>query len=125
VQELAGWARLLIEEHVPFDVVVAERVTDPSELSRYRLVILPGLTRLSDEFCRVVSGYVESAPSDCDCDTPLEREDERRKDFGLPRCLASVGGTSRRHFAVTIPDDAEPATGPGSRWKPAASRWRT
>ena len=43
-EEILGWSRLLMEEHLPFDFVVAERVAAPESLSRYQLVILPSPT---------------------------------------------------------------------------------
>jgi hypothetical protein len=41
-KKVVAWSRLLIEEHLPFDFVAAEKVTDRAALARYDLVTEPG-----------------------------------------------------------------------------------
>ncbi len=59
-QELDGWSRVLIEEHIPFEIVVAEKVTSSENLARFDLVILPNLAHVDDAFCAAVTAYAKS-----------------------------------------------------------------
>ncbi len=56
-RELAGWSRLLMESHVPFDVVIAENVHNADSLAAYKLVILPEIVHANESFCSAVREY--------------------------------------------------------------------
>lgn len=59
-QELDGWSRVLIEEHIPFEVFVAENVASADDLRRFDLVILPNTAYVDDDFCEAVAAYVRT-----------------------------------------------------------------
>ncbi len=59
-QELDGWSRVLIEEHVPFEIVVAENVASAADLARFDLVILPNLAHVDEAFCAAVTQYANA-----------------------------------------------------------------
>ena len=66
VNSLSGMARALFEGHIPFDVVLlrhpeirADTVT-ARELRRYRLVVLPALTCLSDGQVALLAAYLRA-----------------------------------------------------------------
>jgi hypothetical protein len=116
--EFAGWARLLVEEHVPYDILSAEAVLqspDPAgELRRYRLLVLPGLSCMDEPLARLVREHVRAGGAlIATGDTSLQYADGReRPDF----LLGDVLGTSslrslHGHFAIERPVDAEPASG--------------
>ncbi len=54
--EYRGWAAMLLEAHVPFDILTSNQV-DAAALSRYRAVILPGADALSDAEHARLAGY--------------------------------------------------------------------
>lgn len=58
-QELDGWSRVLIEEHIPFEIVVAEDIQSTEALQQYRLVLLPNTAFVSDAFCDALTAYVQ------------------------------------------------------------------
>jgi len=64
--DLCGMARSLFEGHIPFDALIfqhpemrADRWT-LEDLKRYRLLILPAVTCISDEQAEVIGEYLES-----------------------------------------------------------------
>jgi hypothetical protein len=115
VAELVGWGRLLIEEHIPFDLVIIDDAT-PDDLSRYGLVILPGLNPMGARACRTVTAYVErggailvDGPTSFDDPSP---DSMRQGEFGLSRVLGirqicDVHGP----FAVDVDGDLAPMAG--------------
>lgn len=113
-QELDGWARVLIEEHIPFEVVVAENVKSAGELQRYDLIILPNNAFLSDAFCAAVAEYARAGGHVLATgETSLGDEHGfSRDDFAL----AGLLGIARKSavegpFAMEGPIEPEPATG--------------
>ncbi len=59
--EYKGLFEFLSENHIQFDVMEHWRITDddlPRELSDYRLLIMPGIERMSQEACELVDKYV-------------------------------------------------------------------
>jgi len=114
LEELSGWARLLIEEHLPYDIVTAEHASDPAGLGQYDLVILPNCACLSDEFCRVLGDYVRGGGRVlATAKTSLwDERGKRRADLGLAETLGvSWRGSREGHFALSRPGEAEPASG--------------
>lgn len=113
-QELDGWSRLLIEEHIPFEVAVAEQVTSAESLARFDLVILPNLAHLSDEFCGALDAYTRAGGRVLATgETSLG--DERgfvRPDFALASLfgIASKGAVEGL-FAMEGSVEPEPASG--------------
>lgn len=113
VEEFTGWARLLIEEHVPYDIVVAETVS-AGQLSRYDLVILPDLANLDDGVCAILREYVSTGGRILATGGTSLRDGRgvHRPDFGLGDVLgitwiASVTG----HFAIERQTEPTPASG--------------
>ena len=113
LEEFSGWARLLIEEHLPYDIVAAERVHG-GDLSRYDLVILPNMASVSVDFCSTVSEYVRGGGRIlATAETSLwDERGRRRPDFGLAQALGiEWKGAVEGHFAVERPGEPEPASG--------------
>ena len=52
-----GASKILLQNHVPFDVIVASHVDAPA-LARYRLVVAPSPVALSDALVTLLLGYV-------------------------------------------------------------------
>lgn len=118
--ELVGWGRLLIEEHVPFDIVVAEGVADPAQLAQYELLILPALSHLGDAFVAAVRAHVERGGRVIATGGTSLFGDagQARGDFALADVLGvSLRGTAQGHFAYEYGGpfervrDAAPASG--------------
>ena len=59
-QELDGWSRVLIEERIPFELIVAENVASSDDLAKYDLVILPNLAFVDDTFCATISAFAHA-----------------------------------------------------------------
>ncbi len=60
-KEYNGLFEFLTEQHIQFDVMEHWRITDndlPRALSDYRLLIMPGIERMSQEACELVDHYV-------------------------------------------------------------------
>lgn len=55
--EYRGWFRFLAENHFPFDTLYLSKA-DRENLSRYALVILPGLEVVDDSAAGILDGYV-------------------------------------------------------------------
>ncbi len=113
-EELNGWARLMIEEHLPWDFVVAEYITTPEVLAKYDLVVLPNIANLSDRCCEMIRAYVRGGGHVlATAETSLSDErGEARTDFAL----GDVFGISRQseadgHFAIAGHREPEPASG--------------
>lgn len=116
-EEFYGWARLLIEEHLPYDVIVAENVgrEGVKALSgKYDLVILPDASHLSEAFCSAVREYVRAGGRLLATGTS-SLGDERGAPLGDFR-LADVLGVHHESafkgsLAVEAPEEPEPASG--------------
>lgn len=112
-EEFHGWARLLIEEHVPFDVAVAEATAD---LARYRLVILPDTAALQDPFCDALRRYVAAGGAllATGRSSLLHPDGTPRADLALGDVLGVRRlGEREHHFAVARAgrEEPEPFTG--------------
>ncbi|HUT73920.1 MAG TPA: alpha-amylase family protein [Armatimonadota bacterium] len=113
LEEFSGWARLLIEEHLPCDIVAAERTT-AADLARYDLVILPNTANLSDGFCAAVKEYVRGGGRIlATAETSLgDERGRRRDDFGLGDVLGVTWKDAvEGHFAVERPGEPGPVSG--------------
>ena len=114
LEEFSGWARLAIEEHLPYDIVTAERICGGADLKRYDLVILPNSANLSDHVCRALRDYVcRGGRVLATAETSLwDERGGRRADFALADTLGiSWRGAVEGHFAVQRPDEPAPASG--------------
>lgn len=113
-QELDGWSRVLIEEHIPFEIVVAEDIQSAVALQRYRLVILPDTAFVSDAFCDAVTAYVRAGGRVL-ATGKTSLGDERgvdRDDFALGALLGIARkGVKEGTFAMEAPLETEPAAG--------------
>ena len=113
-QELDGWSRVLIEEHIPFEIVVAEDIQSAETLQRYRLVILPNIAFVSDAFCDTVTAYVRAGGRVL-ATGETSTGDERgfnRDDFSLGELFGiSRKGNMEGSFAMEGPLETEPAEG--------------
>ena len=113
-EELAGWARLLIEEHLPFEIVTAERLKQVEDLSAYQVLILPAAVHVSKACCDALRHFVQNggrliatAGASLGDETGLLRED-----FDLADVLGvSHQGFEDGHFALAGHREAEPASG--------------
>jgi hypothetical protein len=113
-QELNGWARLLIEEHLPFDIVVAENTTTADRLAGYDLVVLPNAAHLSEAFSAAVREYVrQGGRLLATAESSLgDGRGGRRADFALGDVLGIASqGAREGHFAIERPNESEPASG--------------
>lgn len=113
-EELNGWARLMIEEHLPFDILVAERITTADVLDKYDLLVLPNVVNLSDRCCEVIRAYVRGGGRVlATAETSLG--DERggtRADFELSDVFGICRqGLADGPFAITGQREPEPASG--------------
>jgi len=114
LEEFSGWARLLIEEHLPYDIVTAERIWDAASLQQYDLVILPNSAHLGDRVCRALRDYVRRGGRVlATAETSLwDDRGGKRADFALANTLGiSWRGSLEGHFAVQRPGEPEPASG--------------
>jgi hypothetical protein len=113
-QEFMGWARVLIEEHLPFDIVVAENLTAADRLAGYDLVVLPNAAHLGDACCAALRDYVrQGGRLLATAETALgDDRGRRRTDFALGDVLGIASlGAREGHFAMERPGDPEPASG--------------
>jgi hypothetical protein len=114
LDEFAGWARLLIEEHLPFDIVTAERIADAATIAQYDLVILPNTSHASPRFCSAVGDYVAAGGRIlATAETSLwDEKGGRRSDYALGDVLGiSWRDSIEGHFAIERPVEPEPASG--------------
>ncbi len=113
-QELDGWSRVLIEEHIPFEVIVAENVTSVEDLARYDLVILPNTAFVDDTFCEAITIYAR-AGGHVLATGEISLGDARgfdRADFALGELFGIARKDSvEGHFAMEGPVEPDPATG--------------
>ncbi len=113
-EEFNGWARLMIEEHLPFDIIVAERITTAEVLEKYDLVVLPNVVNLSGRCCEMISAYVCGGGRVL-ATAATSRGDERggtRADFGLGDVFGICWqGEADGPFAIAGHREPEPASG--------------
>lgn len=113
-QELDGWSRVLLEEHIPFEIVVAEQVTSAADLARYDLVILPNIAFISDGFCAAMESYAHAGGHVLAAgETSLGDEHGLpRQDFAMGKLFGIVHkGAIEGPFAMDGPQEPEPAFG--------------
>ena len=81
---LDGMYHALVESHLPFDMV-NDRLLEPENLNRFKLLILPNIAALSDKQCRQLTQFVENGGSlVATFETSLYDENgKQRPDFGL------------------------------------------
>ncbi len=112
--EFNGWGRLLMEEHVPFDVVIAEYCKTKESLAKYDLLVMPDIKCLSEEFCKLISEYVKAGGKVIATgETSLKDIDgSKLADYRLGDVFgASWTGSSNKLFAVERPIEPEPVAG--------------
>jgi len=113
-EELTGWARLLIEEHLPFEIVAAERLERAEDLAAYQVLILPAAVHLSDRCCAVLREFVrQGGRLIATAGTSLGDETgDMREDFALADMLGiTYQGVEDGHFALAGHREPEPASG--------------
>jgi hypothetical protein len=112
-EEFVGWARLLIEEHLPYDIVIAETMA-ASELGKYDLVILPDLANLSAAACTALKDYIGQGGRILATGSTSLRDEQGnvRPEFALAQVLGLAGrGSVKGPFAVQRPIEPAPAWG--------------
>lgn len=113
-QELDGWSRVLIEEHIPFEVLVAENVTSADDLRPFDLVILPNTAYVDDDFCEAVAAYVRTGGRVLATgETSLGNgQGFDRADFAMGELFGITRkGAVEGNFAMEGSVEPEPATG--------------
>ncbi len=108
--EYNGWGRFLIEDHIPFDVVIAEQILQGSDIASYELVILPETIHLSDATAAILEAYVANGGRLLATGaTSLEDEKGfKRRDFALGELLGITSNGSRKHAFAFDPLEEEP-----------------
>ena len=109
-EEYNGLFEFLTEQHIQFDVMEHWRITDddlPRALSDYRLLIMPGIERMSQEACELVDRYVSdggkvlatgfTSTSD-EIGTPLDRF--RLNSLGVEAEFERVQKTQGTYFRI-------------------------
>ncbi|MBI5724405.1 MAG: beta-galactosidase trimerization domain-containing protein [Planctomycetes bacterium] len=122
-EEFLGWARLLIEEHIPFDIVIAEDVKRDEQLSRYKLLILPNACHLADDFCQALRTCVRGGLRlIATAETSLgQARGGRRADFALGDVFGvRREGAAEGPFAYEGQSEPEPGFGRVQRVKTAS-----
>ncbi len=124
--EFNGWARLLMEEHLHYDVMVAENLLSAKDLARYRLVILPDTVCMTKKFRDAIRAFIAAGGSVlATADTSMKNEYGRpAKNFLLGRELgiSANGMPFEANFAVNRSVEPEPAAG---RVRPVKTRGKT
>jgi hypothetical protein len=113
-QELDGWSRVLIEEHIPFEVVIAEDIRAAADLARYDLVILPNTSFVDEVFCAAVTAYANAGGHVLGAgEVGLgDIHGFDRADFALGELFGiQRKGADQGNFAMEGPIEPEPATG--------------
>lgn len=112
-QELLGWFRVLLDEHIPFDIVIAEKIKTADDLAQYDLLVLPNTVHLSDLFCRALTAHVESRGASVLAVGETSLGDERgymRDEFALSSLLGITRqGTFEGRFAFETSHEPRPA----------------
>ncbi|MDB5239867.1 MAG: hypothetical protein JWP57_492 [Spirosoma sp.] len=113
---LDGMYHALVESRTPFDMV-NDRLLEPDDLSRFKLLILPNTAALSDKQCRQLEGFVKNGGSIvATFETSLyDEEGKQRPDFGLAGLFGvsynqQVEGPLRNSYLQLRKDDADSQT---------------
>lgn len=91
-----GWYQALLEARLPFELALDTRLGEAA-VNRFRLLILPNITHLSDRQCRAIEDYVRNGGRIvATYETSLYDERGRKRDnFGLAELFGcSVAGAS-------------------------------
>lgn len=113
-EELTGWSRLLLEEHIPFEFVITERLQRVEELAPYTVLVLPGVTHISDACCTMLREFVRNGGRlIATGKTSLgDKSGHLGADFSLADVLGiAYQGTEDGHFALSGHGETEPASG--------------
>ncbi|MCL5742827.1 MAG: hypothetical protein M1541_02700, partial [Acidobacteria bacterium] len=109
-----GFHQALVEARVPFELA-SERHLDAAALDRFKLLILPNNTRLSDAQCAALRSFVQRGGSLLAAyQTSLEDEaGRRRENFGLAdlfgaRFSGRVETTIRNSYMLAHPETKHP-----------------
>ncbi|MBT9151472.1 MAG: hypothetical protein DDT40_01667 [candidate division WS2 bacterium] len=89
INEWAGWCEALIEENIPFEVVLDETLNDIARLEGYRLLILPNAACLSAKQVQTIEKFVANGGDlILTHETSLYNETGKKlNDFGLSTLL--------------------------------------
>ena len=113
-QELDGWSRVLIEEHIPFELIIAEQIDSANDLAQYDLLILPNTSFVSNAFCAAITAYARSGGHVL-ATGEIGLGDEHgspRSDFALGELLGITRkGVVEGPFTMEGALEPEPATG--------------
>lgn len=114
LEEFVGWARLLIEEHLPYDILAAESTISVDDIAKYDLIVLPNTANLSNTFCSLLRDYVSKGGRILATAESSLWDDEggKRSEFELSDILGiSSKGCVEGLFAIERPIEPEPASG--------------
>jgi hypothetical protein len=113
--EFNGWARLMIEEHLPFDVVILDDLDGPEKLQRYDMLVLPDTTCMSNRCCQAIRSYVRNGGrllATGESSRLAETGRITRSNFGLGDVLGVEWcDVMTGPFAIESAADPEPACG--------------
>lgn len=108
-----GMARLMMEEHLPYDILVAENITAES-VSKYDLLVFSNISHLSDGVCDTIREYVRQGGrilATGETSIYTERGD-KRPDFALGDVFgAKWTGSENGDFAIEMSVEPGPASG--------------
>ncbi|GAB3643264.1 alpha-amylase family protein [Spirosoma arcticum] len=113
---LDGMYHALVESRLPFDMV-NDRLLEPENLNRFKLLVLPNIAALSDKQCRQLAQYVQTGGSlVATFETSLYDENgKQRPDFGLASLFGvaydqRVEGPLRNSYLQLRHEAANPQT---------------
>lgn len=86
VNELLGFCKVLLQEHIPFDIITEDSLVN--ELNNYKILILPNVVSLSKEKIDAIKNFViRGGGLIASYKTSLYDEDKKLEDFGLNEIL--------------------------------------
>ena len=85
INEFAGWCQTLLDEYIPFEVLIEAQLDDPEYLKDYELLILPNAVCLSEQQMKTIKKFIGRGGSlILTHETSLRDETgKKRPDFGL------------------------------------------
>jgi len=89
LDELRGWAEAMLEDNIPFKIILADTEFSPKRLAGLKLLILPNITCLSDKQISIIKGFVKKGGNlILTHETSLyDEKGAKRKDFALKDVL--------------------------------------
>lgn len=110
--EFLGFARLLFQKHIPFDIVVSELVKSVDDLKKYELLILPNVTATSADTDGIIEEYVtQGGKIIATYATSLYDEKGKRKsDFALADVLGVNYHKEYEFSHFYIEDEPDPVS---------------